>query len=444
MAEGDKNPEIEKRKDKAFERILAEALSSGARDADCPDAETLAAFYERALAPAETAHWRAHFAGCSRCQQTLASMAASDPNPLAAEEVARLGELVAAASAPRAAAPRSRRLNWTRFLDPRTLAPLAAAAVFAVALWMSVHAPFVAPPGMEFASEPSAPEPLVAENQPAPPSPTAPARRLAEGSAPQAEMHHASNAATPNSAAPPMPAEVAGAAAPTAPIGVPGAVTESVSPTAAAPITQSQQDDEISQSKTASEGAAGSPDSASAPSAAEGEAGGTSGGAAANPALEIPRSANESVVVRARGAMLAPAPLAKIVRAQAVSSNGPTAADKTKSQVAWQFGAGGRIARSTDGGATWTPQSSPVQSELLAGSAPTETVCWLVGRNGAIVRTVDGATWRQVPSPPQAEQNGRPPDWTFVEARDALSAVIATQDGLRYATDDGGATWQPQ
>jgi hypothetical protein len=32
----------------------------------------------------------------------------------------------------------------------------------------------------------------------------------------------------------------------------------------------------------------------------------------------------------------------------------------------------------------------------------------------------------------------------LVEARDALSVVIRTENGRRFSTSDGGKTWQPQ
>src|SRR5580704_5070935 len=210
MAPSDQEPENEKRRDQAFERILAEALSSDARNGDCPDAETLAAFYDRALDPAETTRLRSHFADCSRCQQVLAALAVSDPNPLAAEEVAHLGELVAAASAPSAAASRSRVLNWPRHLDPRTLAPLAAAAVLVIAFWSTTHSPSVPPGGYE--SEIPAPsstsEPLVAESN----SAAAPSGVLEERRVPGLPAPPAPPAARP--ASPPTPAASASAVAP--------------------------------------------------------------------------------------------------------------------------------------------------------------------------------------------------------------------------------------
>lgn len=133
------------------------------------------------------------------------------------------------------------------------------------------------------------------------------------------------------------------------------------------------------------------------------------------------------------------------VRAKAASI-GPAdfTAARTNPQFVWRFGRRGRIERSTDGGATWAPQSSPVHADLVAGSAPSETVCWIVGRNATILRSTDGVNWQLVPSPKQAEQSAQPPDWTSVEARDAQSAVIGTEDGRHFSTSDAGKTWQPQ
>ncbi|MGB6429876.1 MAG: hypothetical protein WBF06_04775 [Candidatus Acidiferrales bacterium] len=438
MASHDHDPELEKRKAKAFDRILAEAFSSAARKADCPDAETLAAFYERALNPAETSHWRAHFAGCSRCQQALAVMAASDPNPLAEKEIALLGELVAAASAPPAAAPRARILNWPRFLDPRTLVPLAAAAIFIAALWLAIHPANVTPPE-NLATAPASSETIVAEDKSAAPPSLAPAARPAATPAPQVPTHVApsqSGASLP--ASPPPPAPTTNAQAVTASQAVPKETSPSAEVTAPAPAAQAQSSDEASAREAYSQESATT-------GAAQNSSAAAAGTAAANAAPEQPRSVTESVVVRSKAARVdALASSGNLARPQDQFVPAFSAAAKSNSQVVWRFGAGGRISRSTDSGRTWTPQSSPIQTDLLAGSAPSETVCWLVGRNGTILRSSDGATWQQLPSPKQAEQNAQPPDWTFVDAHDARSAVVGTKDGRRFSTTDAGQSWQPQ
>jgi hypothetical protein len=408
MAPNDQDPEIEKRKEQAFERILAEALSSGARGADCPDAETLAAFYEHALAPAEVAEWRAHFAGCSRCQQTLAAMAASDPNPLSDREVKRFGELVAAASA----APRARMSKFPWYLDPRTLAPFAAAAVFAGALWITVHSPGAGTYEADLHPAVSPSAPLVAENQPAPPPQSVPIQKPAARVAAQSPAQYAAISATPQpaAAAPPSPPAPAANAESAADRGFASA--------APAPSPQFAQEQSAAEDSTSATAASGS-EAAAAPAS-----GGVTGGMKAAPLYST-----------------APAK-AKSLRTQASAAS--QAQDKNNPQNIWRFGRGGQIERSSDGGATWMAQASPVRAELLAGSAPSDTVCWLVGRAGTILRTIDGASWVVVASPPQAEQNGQPPDLTFVDARDALFAVVGTADGRRFSTSDGGKTWQPQ
>jgi hypothetical protein len=419
MAPHDRDPEIEKRKERAFERILAEALSSGARGADCPDAETLAAFYEHALAPAEVAEWRAHFAGCSRCQQTLAAMAASDPNPLSDREVKRFGELVAAASA----APRARMSRFPWYLDPRALAPFAAAAVFAGALWITVHSPGVGTYDADLHPAVSPSAPLVAENQPAPPPQSVPTQKPAARVAAQSPAQHAAISATPQpaAAAPPSPPAPAANAESAADRGSASAAMQEAAkaaPAAPAPSPQFAQEQSAAEDSTSATAASGS-EAAAAPAS-----GGVMGGMTAAPLYST-----------------APAK-AKSLRTQASAAS--QAQDKNNPQIIWRFGRGGQIERSSDGGATWMAQASPVRAELLAGSAPSDAVCWLVGRAGTILRTIDGASWVAVASPPQAEQNGQPPDFTFVEARDALFAVVGTADGRRFSTSDGGKTWQPQ
>jgi Photosynthesis system II assembly factor YCF48 len=443
MAPRDHDPELEKRKAKAFDRILAEALSSGARHEDCPDAETLAAFYERALNPAETSHWRAHFAGCSRCQQALAAMAASDPNPLAEREIARLGELVAAASAPPTAAPRARIANWPRFLDPRTLAPLAAAAAFAVALWLAIHPANVTPPENS-ATAPAASETIVAGNKPAPPPSIAPAARSAATPVPQAPANVApSQFGASRPASPPPPAPTTNSQSVTVSQPLPKETSQPAEITAPPPAAQAQSSDEASAREAYSAGSAASGAAQDASAAASGAT--AEPAPAANPAPEQPRSVTESVVVQSKAARIdAIASSGSLARSQDQFVPAFSAAAKTNSRVVWRFGTGGRISRSTDGGRTWTPQQGPVQTDLLAGSAPSETVCWLVGRGGTILRSTDGATWQQLPSPKQAEQNSQPPDWTFVDAHDAQSAVVGTKDGRRFSTTDAGKTWQAQ
>ena len=103
--------------------------------------------------------------------------------------------------------------------------------------------------------------------------------------------------------------------------------------------------------------------------------------------------------------------------------------------VLWRVGPGGSIERSRDAGRIWETQVSNVTADLLAGSALSETVCWVVGRAGTILRTTDGEQWEKVFSP-------APADWIGIQARDALHASVVTAGRERYTTNDGGKTWR--
>jgi hypothetical protein len=65
-------------RDQQFDRALARHLRSASPDAACPDAEILAAYHERSLSLEEMAHWKAHMASCSRCQETLTLLEQTD------------------------------------------------------------------------------------------------------------------------------------------------------------------------------------------------------------------------------------------------------------------------------------------------------------------------------------------------------------------------------
>jgi photosystem II stability/assembly factor-like uncharacterized protein len=103
------------------------------------------------------------------------------------------------------------------------------------------------------------------------------------------------------------------------------------------------------------------------------------------------------------------------------------------------------IERSVDAGKTWTRQLSPLKEDWLAASSPTDAVCWLAGRHGAIARTVDGHHWERVAPPAQAAaSDGSMPDWIGISVADSQTAGITAADGRRFATGDGGKTWQSQ
>jgi hypothetical protein len=111
--------------------------------------------------------------------------------------------------------------------------------------------------------------------------------------------------------------------------------------------------------------------------------------------------------------------------------------------ILWRAGMGGRIERSIDAGRTWISQKSPLQEEWIAGAAASDTMCWIVGRKGAIARTTDGGHWKKIAPPRLAvDSSGKYPDWIGVTAANAQTATITASDQRRYVTQDGGKTWR--
>jgi hypothetical protein len=102
----------------------------------------------------------------------------------------------------------------------------------------------------------------------------------------------------------------------------------------------------------------------------------------------------------------------------------------------WRIGSRGSIAH-REQTSSWAAQSSGVESDLIAGSAPSSEVCWVVGRGGVILRTTDGEHWEKLASPIKG-------DFAAVVAQSAISAIVTASDGRRFATVDGGAIWLPR
>jgi hypothetical protein len=103
--------------------------------------------------------------------------------------------------------------------------------------------------------------------------------------------------------------------------------------------------------------------------------------------------------------------------------------------VRWRI-LGAAVQHSSNGGSTWETVPIGVAAELTAGAAPAATVCWLVGRNGVVVLTTDGQTWRRLPFPEIT-------DLSAVRTVDAGGHVasVSTTDGRTFVTTDAGATW---
>ncbi len=145
-------------RDRSFEKALALRLRASMPAADCPDAETLAAYHERSLIHDELTSWKSHIAACANCQQILAHLEALDEIPLGAvsgqEASSEVSDLVgvgamagvtgdvpgAPATAPKSAAVVSiaKAPKQQHFTHWRWIAPVGAIAA-GLLVWVAVH-----------------------------------------------------------------------------------------------------------------------------------------------------------------------------------------------------------------------------------------------------------------------------------------------------------------
>jgi hypothetical protein len=479
-----------RRREATLARRMGEALDQmnphGA--GECPDAEVIAAYAEQALAPAESERWEGHFATCARCRKILRVLVASADMPLAEKEVAELGKLIAGARAPVEITPRAaerahpKRVDWrTRWLAPA----LGVAAVLAV--WFAMRPPWRATNG-------GASTTLIAqapkEELPLSPAP-AEVDRLSRDAVqqdrktkaaplPDRSGINAQSLTSPVEAPAKSRADAGNAVDKTSPSAdeetnslkkqeerfrAQSGAREIVPPTfppPPAPVPKAQSAmDAPADLQSRAKAAMGAPAAAPLPQArAE-----VNEAAPAPPAPEVPRSSSQSVAVAGAAPQVATtnATLSGTVQ-QEPSADLPlngrdyqalatlranqmySAVLKAPAgSILWRAGKAGTIEHSANGGGVWISQQSPSQEDWLAGAAVSETVCWLVGRRGAIARTVDGEHWERVVPPAQPAATGGPlADWMAVTARDARTATIVAGDGRKYATSDGGRTWRLQ
>jgi hypothetical protein len=117
--------------------------------------------------------------------------------------------------------------------------------------------------------------------------------------------------------------------------------------------------------------------------------------------------------------------LARAVAVQQIASPDP--------RVRWRI-RGAVLEHSVNGGSSWDAVTTTVTAELTAGSAPSSTVCWIVGRAGTVLLSSDGQNWRRVAFPEAA-------DLSSVRATDARTASVTTADGRVFSTMNAGDSW---
>jgi hypothetical protein len=365
---------------------------------NCLDPEKLAAWADGGLTADEAAGVEEHLSTCARCQAMLAAFVRSEPATVAAVPL------------------------WRRW-PVRWLVPIATAA--ALITWAvlpglnkkndvtrpaetmaKVEPPSVAtptPPPAEV--KPEEPKPVMGQAPPKPPKPAEPKP------APPTTKEVIATAPPPPPPVPPPvmatpPPPPAAATPPPRPVPLMaqppvGAVAmadqkrnEAVAVTAAPPVIV--------------EIIAGSPAGATAAPAAGGGGGGGRGGAGG----------------RGGGGVAGAAAVGAAARSVATSP-----------AVRWRILPSGSVERSATAGASWEPVAIDPPAMLRNGAAPSNAVCWLIGRGGAIVRTTDGQHFERVTFP-------EPVDLLAIRATDALQASVTTVDRRVFVTIDGGVTWR--
>jgi Photosynthesis system II assembly factor YCF48 len=528
-------------RDPLFEKALERHLHCGAPQPDCLDAETLAAYHERLLAPEQMTACKQHITSCARCgaimlqlettddlmlesdQQahdsrnvlTMPSPESSEPNPepgpqLVPELAPDLPELVHAlpesapptpASLPSRAA-RVAQSGWrSKTLHGANWRWLAPAGVLAAALliWVSFHETLPTEFQLAKNSQPLPPLPSsTSPSQPASPDIARPTER--EGSLRKESADLSSNgratrsadAATPQGAArlseseknesgklgnyaaldkktsqpaesgqlsasriSPAPSSSAIARAAAQPPSSRSDLDASIHPQdeirSRDDVTRKQIPPVLSvpnvvrqKDQSAEKDDSVNPIAANAPSpqlevSAKPKA--TSGATQASPqaaksevvssAAELQRAPVMSMEAKSR-------PGASNIVAVASAATPSTFTIVTPapgSATLWRFAPAGIIQHSSDAGSTWSLQPSNVVSDLLAGSATSPKVCWIVGRDSTILRTADaGHHWTKIPSPVIA-------DITSVFAVSAKQATITTSTHETYTTTNAGQTW---
>ena len=426
---------------KAALRPAAGAGMAGTSPASCPEPEALAALVEGSLARPERELVEAHCATCDRCQETLAGLVRTLP----------------VAAGTDASVPARGWLTW----QPWRWAVPVTAIVALLAVWVAIRAPRSvdrqaestvaqslpqqAVPGEVERDTAAGPPALLEEKPPtseyaAVPVPAGSVasgdKRVASADAPAAPGRFESDARARRAAEKPAATSGAGAV----PSGVGSAPSSPPLPVPATPAPAELAGGRVA--KAAPPAAAPLGEMAAAapavPSTAPAKRPDTLADRAAEPKVETQVKAGNVASDEKADASKAAAPAMVAHRAQ---ETGMRALTPTASEVRapggdtrWRFAFGGLLFKSADAGLSWDRQDSGTTADLLAGAAPSPTVCWIVGKDGTVILTADGERWQQ-------RSLSEAVDVVRVEARDVLTAVVTTADGRRFSTADGGLNW---
>ena len=338
----------------------------------CVDAETLAAWADGGLSKTEAAAVELHVSECDHCTAMVATFVRTTPDAPAEESL------------------------WRR-LNMRWLVPVATAATVA-ALWVLIPSSDRAPTTTlesEVATQATAPAPALP-----PPSPADTKEQKLEDT--RARSDRSAAVAQRQEAAP--------------------------------PFERPQTRDEARGDLRAAEETAAAPPPAPAREADR-------AGQAVQQAPPVQPST--SSLARARAPAAAPTTATESRRDGALQQGNTQAFAAVVAQfevvspdpmTRWRVIGAGRVERSTNGGAQWEPAALPEAATLTGGSSPAPSICWLVGRTGAMYVTTDGLRFVRVPFRERT-------DFISIQAIDGRRATVVTTDGRTMRTEDQGATW---
>ena len=356
--------------DASFEKALADGLKSQpGPGTDCPDSETLAAFWDQSLAQDERQLWEAHCATCARCQAHLAALAHTQT---VEEDLAE---------------PETSRFGW--LIDWRWLAPMATAAVVLLAVWGIDPSPVTeqATPTVADFDVGTAASDTVDRSAQSPQLEPLERQDVAEL---ERENRERTETQEDQENQEDLDAEVDG-----------GLSQDEAS--VLDQIVPAEPGDRETFRDTAR-------NRALAPTAAA--------------ELAERRLTSQTVEANASGATAS-------IAAAGAASNVVSVIETPEDSVRWRLLAPGRVEQSVDGGVTWSLQLSDTGYAMSAGSAPSVLVCWIVGQGGAIFRTVDGGeTWSTVTAPRQIDVTGVEAEDARSARIDFIDGVsLSTEDG---------------
>ena len=112
-------------------------------------------------------------------------------------------------------------------------------------------------------------------------------------------------------------------------------------------------------------------------------------------------------------------------------------------QTGWTIEDKGGIKKTTDGGITWTKQTSGTTNDLFAIYFLDANKGFISGANDTVLKTIDGGkTWTQIPIPTLPSGFNYSHDYSSVYFLNQDVGWISAFLGVTLKTTDGGSTWK--